>query len=125
MYNFRLLSQKRRMNKQNQKMAGKAAALISSWSQSRNALSEVNNRRENRTVVSNLQDCFIEVLHRDADSHLWMVRRFKKVLWFKKRISSDWFVNRQQAFIFANAMKGKYYKHHHIHDTKEKQHHAS
>jgi hypothetical protein len=113
------------MNMQDQKMAGKAEALISSWTPIESPIPAENNRGENRTIVSNLQDCFIEVLHRDADSNLWMVRRCKKVLWFKKRISSDWFVNRQQAFIFANAMKGNYYKHHNIHDVKEKQHHAS
>jgi hypothetical protein len=113
------------MKKQDQKMAGKAEALISSWAPNESLFSTSNNGGENRTIVSNLQDCFIEVLHRDADSNLWMVRRCKKVLWFKKRISSDWFVNRQQAFIFAHAMKGKYYKHHNIHVVKEKQHHAS
>jgi len=60
---------------------------------------------KNRTVISNDRDCFIELLHRDSDPGVWKVRRWKKFLWFKKRISSDWFTDRQQALAFVNEMK--------------------
>ena len=60
------------------------------------------------TVLSNERNCFIELTHSSYDPGSWIVRRWKKILWFKKRISSDWFTDKQQALDFANAMKQKH-----------------
>ena len=76
------------------------------------------------TIISNIRNCFIEILNHDADPSVWIVRRWKKILWFKKRISSDWFINRQQAFAYAYEMQGKYNRQHGIYNVKEKQHNA-
>ena len=83
-----------------------------------------NNRWQNRTIISNIRNCFIEVLHHNADPSTWIVRRWKKFLWFKKRISSDWFINRQQAFAYAHEMKGTYTWLQSIAAFKEKQRNA-
>jgi hypothetical protein len=60
---------------------------------------------KNITVLSNARDCFIELTHRSSDPGSWIVRRWTKFLWFRKRISSDWFNDERQAIAFANAMK--------------------
>ena len=60
-----------------------------------------------RTIISNSGNSQIEVLHRDSDPSTWIVRRWKKFLWFKKRISSDWFSNREHAFAYAYETKKK------------------
>jgi hypothetical protein len=56
-------------------------------------------------VISNNRDSFVEVSHRDSDPSVWIVRRWTKFLWFRKRVSSDWFINRSQAFAYAKEMK--------------------
>jgi hypothetical protein len=56
-------------------------------------------------VVSSDRDCFVELIHRESDPATWIVKRWKKFLWFKKKISSDWFSDEQQAMAFANEMK--------------------
>jgi hypothetical protein len=60
---------------------------------------------KNATVISNARDCFIELLHRDSDPLTWIVRRWTKVLWFKKRVSSDWFNDERQALAFAHELR--------------------
>jgi hypothetical protein len=57
------------------------------------------------TVISNDADCFIELIHRHSNPTVWIVRRSKKVLWFKKEISSGWFTDGHQALLFAKKMK--------------------
>gem|GEM_PF-1283555 len=57
------------------------------------------------TVISNAADCFIQLIHSDSNPTVWIVRRSKKTLWFRKRISSDWFTSGQQALLFARKMK--------------------
>jgi len=57
------------------------------------------------TIISNTREYCIELTHRDSDPGLWIVRRWKKFMWFKKRISSNWFSDKQQALAFAHAMK--------------------
>ena len=59
-------------------------------------------------VVSNARDCFVELIHRESEPTTWIVRRWKKFLWFKKRVSSDWFNDEQQALAFANDIKLKH-----------------
>lgn len=55
-------------------------------------------------VVSSVRKNFIEVSHDDSDPGSYIVRRWKKVLWFRKRISSDWFISKEQAMEFAQEM---------------------
>ena len=56
-------------------------------------------------AISKAADCFIELIHHDSNPTVWIVRRSKKNFWFKKRISSDWFIDGQQALSFAKKMK--------------------
>jgi hypothetical protein len=56
-------------------------------------------------VVSTIRKSIIEVSHDDSDPGSWIVRRWKRVLWFRKRISSDWFISKEQAMEFAHEMK--------------------
>ena len=56
-------------------------------------------------VISNTPDCFIELIHRRSSPTAWIVRRSKKNFLFKKRISSNWFVDAEQARSFAQKMK--------------------
>jgi len=65
------------------------------------------------TIISNSRDCFIEVINRDTDPSTWIVRRSKKFLWFKKRIVSNWFLDKQQAFAFAEKLLQECREHHH------------
>jgi hypothetical protein len=60
---------------------------------------------EHVTIILNDRDSLIELLHHDSDPGLWIVRRWKKNLWFKKRLSSDWFNDKNQAMDFAQQMK--------------------
>jgi hypothetical protein len=57
------------------------------------------------TIISPARDCFIDLTHRDADPGLWIVGRWRKILWFKRKISSDWFNDKHQAIAFASEMK--------------------
>jgi len=62
-------------------------------------------------VISNDRDCFIELSHRTSDPGSWIVRRWKIVWWFRKRVSSNWFLDKQQALAFAAGMKRDHENH--------------
>ncbi len=47
----------------------------------------------------------IELIHRESDPGMWIVRRSKKILWFTLRISSDWFTDNHQALTFADKLQ--------------------
>lgn len=57
------------------------------------------------TVISNSRGCLIELTHRSSDPGSWIVTRWARFLWFRKRVSSDWFNDEQQALQFANKLK--------------------
>jgi hypothetical protein len=99
------------MNTQDQIITGGAETFPAQRLSSGSVLPVASDRWQNRTIISNIRNCFIEVLHHDADPSTWIVRRWKKFLWYKKRISSDWFINRQQAFAYAHEMKQEYSRH--------------
>jgi hypothetical protein len=61
-----------------------------------------------KLVIWNAHNCSIELIHRDNDPSTWIVKRWKKFFWFKKRVSSDWFNDEQQALAFANEIKPKH-----------------
>jgi len=56
-------------------------------------------------VISNDAGGLIKLIHRASNPTVWIVRRWKKTLWFRKQISSDWFTNGEQALAFAKEMK--------------------
>jgi hypothetical protein len=60
------------------------------------------------TTISKDRNCYIELSHYDADPGMWIVRRWKKFMWFKRRLSSNWFSDEQQARAFADEMKRKH-----------------
>ena len=63
---------------------------------------------ENITVLSKSRALFITLGHDITDPGAWVIRRSEKFLWFKKRISSDWFTSKEQAMTFANEMVRKH-----------------
>jgi hypothetical protein len=60
---------------------------------------------KNVTVISNHRGYLIELTHRSSDPGSWIVRSWTKFLWFRKRVSSDWFNDEHQALQFANKVK--------------------
>lgn len=58
-----------------------------------------------RTTILNTRNSLIELTHSDSDAGSWKVRRWKRFLWFKRRISSDWFLDEKQALVFAQQLK--------------------
>lgn len=57
------------------------------------------------TVILNSPDCYIELIHRRSNPTNWIVLRSTKSFWFKKRVSSHWFIDSGQAMTFAREMK--------------------
>lgn len=59
-------------------------------------------------VISDAGNSIIEVIHHDSDPAVWIVRSWTKFMCFRKRVSSQWFSDEQQALAFANEIKFKY-----------------
>jgi len=57
------------------------------------------------TTISKTAGCFIELIHRKSNPTVWIVRRWNEDRWFKKFVSSDWFIDGHQALSFAERMK--------------------
>jgi hypothetical protein len=57
------------------------------------------------TIIENNRASHVEVSHRDSDPGTWIVKRWKKSLWFRRQVSTDWFSDKLQALAFANEMK--------------------
>ncbi len=64
---------------------------------------------KNTTILSNVRHCFITLTHSYSDPSSWIVKRWTKLMWFKKLISTDWFNNEQQALAFANKIKREHH----------------
>lgn len=47
----------------------------------------------------------IEILNRDSDPTMWIVSVSKQILFFKKKIVSEWFSSKADALEFANTIK--------------------
>ncbi|HEY6953466.1 MAG TPA: hypothetical protein VI758_13755 [Bacteroidota bacterium] len=58
-----------------------------------------------RTVIMSGRDCFVEVMHHLSDPNSWVVNRWQGMMFFRTRISSNWFIDKQQAFTFAGALR--------------------
>ena len=59
----------------------------------------------NTTILSNVRHCLITLTHRYSDPGSWIVKRWTKLIWFKKLISADWFNDEKQALAFAAKIK--------------------
>lgn len=53
------------------------------------------------TILTNENGCCIELLHHSYDPCLWIIRRSRKVLWFRWNRSLYWFYDKQNALRFA------------------------
>ena len=60
---------------------------------------------KNTTILSSVKECFITLTYSHSDPSSWIVKRWTKLMWFKKLISADWFNDEQQALAFANKIK--------------------
>ncbi len=60
---------------------------------------------KNVTVISKNRDSIIEVSHLSSDSGAWIVGRWRRKLWYRMRISSHWFNDKERAFAFAREME--------------------
>jgi hypothetical protein len=58
-----------------------------------------------RTVVSSHRNCFIELLNFSMDPNVWIVRKSKKFLLFKRQVRAFRFIDQDQARTFAERMK--------------------
>jgi hypothetical protein len=58
-----------------------------------------------RTVISNARDCFVEVTNHDTDPNSWIVNRWTGRMPLRKRVSSNWFIDKKQAFAYADELK--------------------
>lgn len=47
----------------------------------------------------------IEVFNLPSDPIMWVVRKYKKILFFKKMISSKWFNDKDQAFDYFEKLR--------------------
>lgn len=61
-------------------------------------------RRPTVVRISGKGGRIVELIHRDSDAGMWIVRRRKKFLWMKRQVSSDWFNSESQALEFARAL---------------------
>ena len=52
-------------------------------------------------------ECIIVLLYYDDDACSWIVRTYRKVFFWKKRISSYWFCDEAQARLFAKKLKAE------------------
>jgi len=65
---------------------------------------------KNTTILSNVRHCFITLTHSYSDPSSWIVKRWTKLMWFKKLISTDWFNDEQQALAYANKIKREHHR---------------
>lgn len=46
----------------------------------------------------------VSLQQRDDIGSIWIVRTHKRILFFRKLVGSDWFLNREQARLFAEQL---------------------
>ena len=54
-----------------------------------------------KKIFSNTGNKSIVLVNRDSDPTMWILNVYKKILFFKKKIESYWFNDREDAEIFA------------------------
>ena len=47
----------------------------------------------------------IEIMNRDSDPTMWIVSVYKQILFFKKKVVSEWFSSKSDALEFANSIQ--------------------
>jgi len=55
-------------------------------------------------ILSAGSNYYVEVLQTERAGSVWTVRLFKKHFFFKRRVSSDWFLNEEQAKRFGEQL---------------------
>ena len=55
--------------------------------------------------ITNSSGKIIELVNRDSDPTMWILNVYKKILFFKKRVMSEWFSTKEDALDFANTIK--------------------
>lgn len=55
--------------------------------------------------ITNTSGKIIELVNRDSDPTMWILNVYKKILFFKKKIVSEWFSTKEDALDFANTIK--------------------
>lgn len=55
--------------------------------------------------IPNSSGKIIEIINRDSDPTMWILNVYKKILFFKKKILSEWFSTKEDALDFANTIK--------------------
>ena len=56
-------------------------------------------------VIADTGRDLLQLTHRSSDPGSWIVLRWKRFLWLKKRVSANWFLDKEQALVFAQKMK--------------------
>lgn len=56
---------------------------------------------KNITILSDFRDCFITLTHSYSDPSSWIEKRWTKLMWFKRLVSTDWFNDEQQALAYV------------------------
>lgn len=56
-------------------------------------------------IIAESNEILVDILHRLEDPGVWIVRHWKKILWFKRKMSFHWFNNEQQAVVFAKTLR--------------------
>ena len=55
--------------------------------------------------ITNTSGKIIELVNRDSDPTMWILNVYKKILFFKKKVVSEWFSTKEDALDFANTIK--------------------
>ncbi len=58
-----------------------------------------------KEIVSSPSGRIVEIFNSDDDPTMWIVRVYKKILFFKKQIISKWFSKKEDALDFAKSIK--------------------
>ena len=57
-----------------------------------------------KEVIKSASGKLVELIHRDSDPSMWIVNVYKKVIFFKKRISSKWFSDKEEALQYVKSI---------------------
>lgn len=57
-----------------------------------------------RKIISNKSDKIVELINNDIDSNMWIVKVYKKILFFKKLLYSKWFNTESDALNYAKSI---------------------
>ena len=58
-----------------------------------------------KEILKSTSGKIVEILNRDSDPTMWIVSVYKRILFFKKKVASEWFSKKEDALEFANKIK--------------------